>query len=149
MLFLDLEGKERNIYLKDYQISWKGKSASKFQLRAKQFFYKHFRHLEWFEEVCLAGNLSALRVDFLCRFKDRWGRTKLVAIELDGDQHVKHNNHFCKTEEDFLAMIERDNCKEIYFKLNNIPLLRLHPENEPFSIEWFNETFNFPFRGAS
>lgn len=149
MLFLDLKGKEKNIYLKDYQISWKGKSASKFQSRAKEFLCKHFGNLEWFEEVPLNGELSALRVDFLCRFRDKWGRQKCIIIESDGDFHNTHIPFFCQTEDDFIAMIERDTAKEIWCRKNKIPLLRLHPENEPFNLKWFNETFGFPFNGAS
>lgn len=145
MLFKTLTGSEENIFCNDYKISWQGRSASKFQFRAKQFFYEHFRHLEWFEEFPLNGQLRALRVDFMCRFKDRWGRNKCVLIELDSDMHFRKIDYFHSTDSDFLDMIDRDNSKTIWAKVNNIQLIRMYSDDEPFTLDWFNETYNYPF----
>lgn len=138
------EGKSRNIYLDSFKIQWSAPSASHFQGRIKEFFRKHFSFLDWYEEISLIGELSALRIDFMCRYKDQWGNVKFLAVEADGEHHTKMNKFFHKSEDDFIDSLNRDICKEHWCELNNIPLIRIYPEHEPLTLDWFNKKFNFP-----
>lgn len=145
MLFKGLDNLEHNIPLNQFKIQWDGYSASKFQFRVKQFFRENFGKIgEWFEEISLCGELSQLRIDFLCRFKDDKGKTRLVFAESDGNFHIKMNSHFHPTDEDYLSSMERDTCKFLFCEKNNIPLLRIY-EDDPLTLEWFNEAFDYPF----
>jgi hypothetical protein len=149
MLFKTLEGNVENIFINDYKIDWNKKSASQFQFKVKQFFKQNFSlyPYEWFEEVKCAGSLSQLRIDFMCRFKNKWGETNAVFIESDGLFHIKRNNHFNPTDESYIASMERDTCKYLYCERNKIPLLRIY-EDDPLTLDWFNSTFNTPFGTA-
>ncbi len=146
MVFKSLAGRKINIFLNEFSIEWDKPSASKFQFAVKQFFKEHFSHLEWFEEVALCGELSALRVDFLCRFKDKKERTKLVFIEADhAATHLVQNSFFFPTEDSFTEQLERDSCKSRFCQVNNARLIRIYDDDQPLKLTWFNETFDFPF----
>lgn len=145
MLFTSLDDKKINLFVNHYKINWRGKSASKFQFRGKEFFGRHFGHLEWFEEVPGVGSLSNLRFDFMCRHKDARGQVKTTFVELDSKLHVARVEFFHPTEEHYLESMERDSIKFLYCEKNNSQLIRMYEDDEPFEINWFNRTFNFPF----
>lgn len=141
MLFKALDGREFNLFINEYRINWDKHSASKFQFRVKQFFRTFWSNLEWFEEVPAVGDLNQLRFDFMCRFKNQWGETKVILVEADGTAtHLVRNMHFHPTDESYIASMERDTCKYLYCKCNKIPLLRIY-EDDSLTLDWFLETF--------
>ena len=143
MLFKTLKGNEVNVFLSDYKINWRKPSASKFQTRVKNFFWKHFNYLEWYEECPCAGEgMTKLRFDFLCVFEDNYGKKQRIFVECHGQQHVKLNNHFHGTMEKFEDQMMRDILKEDFAKINSqFPLIEIYEEDEPLSIKWLEQTY--------
>jgi len=146
MKFLTLKGNIVNLPLDKYRINWKSASLSKFQTRIKDFFGKHFKHLDWYEEVPLVGeNVSRLRFDFLCIFDDKWGRRQKVFVEVQGNHHDKRNPKFQPNPGDFEDQMMRDELKVLFAAENSkFPVLEFFEDDPPLTLKWFNDTFNSP-----
>lgn len=116
---------------------------SQFQTRVKNFFWQHYRHLDWYEEVPLVGAaLTRLRWDFLCAFLNKKGETEIVFIECQGDQHLKQNPKFHKTIESFDDQILRDLLKLQFADINsNFAVIEIFEEDEPITLEWFEKVY--------
>ncbi len=119
-----------------YKINWNGKSPSKIQFEAKQFFSKI-----WFRDfVCeefLIHPFFGLnyRIDII-------NLTKMVACEIHGsDAHVKYNPFWHKTEDDFWDAIERDRVKQMWCSKNKFTLIELYPQNFPLDLEWLKKNY--------
>lgn len=118
---------------------------SLFQTRIKNFFWKYYRHLNWYEEVPLVGSsLTRLRWDFICSFEDKKGETQIVFIECQGDQHLKKNPKFHKTMESFDDQILRDLLKLRFADINSkFPVIEIFEEDEPITLKWFEKIYPF------
>lgn len=144
MMVKSLDGQARKMVLSCYAIKWSKPSCSRFQTRVKKFLKENFSDLSWFEEVGLVADLHSLRVDFVCHYRDVFGKERLLFVEADGLQHVSYNKFFFKDEDAFLESAARDSLKEAFAELNDIQLLRIYPDDEPLTLEKFNEKFNYP-----
>ena len=142
MLFTTLKGNSVNVPLNNYRINWRKPSASKFQTRVKNFFWKHFNYLEWYEEVGLCGeNMSRLRWDFLCIFEDDFGKKQKIFVEAHGKFHRVFTPYFHENMEKFEDQMMRDILKEDFAKINSkFPLIEIY-EEDPLTIEWLNKTY--------
>lgn len=115
-----------------YSIKWNSPSLSIFQFKVKTFL-KQF----WFndmvgEEVLIPQ--TKLRVDII-------NFTKRVAVECNGEFHVKHTPYFQKTEEDFQKQVFRDVYKEHLLEKNGFHVIEIYEKNLPLTEKWFTKTF--------
>lgn len=131
MKFKTPSGRIRSISLDKYLIDWDKNSLSKGQFELKQFLRQFWSTDYVCEELFLIG--TRLRLDF-------FNKTKMIAIEFDGEQHDKFvpfftDNNRCK----YLSQKQRDNKKELWCQINNILFVRIKPiDMKDISKEWFN-----------
>ena len=145
MQFTTLKGNKIGVNLKPYEVKWKEKTRSKFQDRIKAFFFKYFKKLSWFEEVPLQGaGLTRLKWDFVCIFLDENGKEQLVFCECQGKQHDSINLKFHKSVDDLHSQAMRDELKVLFAAKNSkFPVIEIHPEDEPLTLEKFREYYPF------
>ncbi len=55
---------------------------------------------------------------------------RMLAIEVQGEQHFQMNPFFHKSEADFQKQLNRDSQKEFFCELNNIELITAKSLNE-------------------
>ena len=118
MKFYDSYGKIRNLKTpKKYLIDWDTGSRSKFQKRVKDFLSKYWRRDIVFEEFKIVG--TRLSLDF-------YNANKKIAIEVQGDQHVKYVKHFHKNRLKYLEQLKRDQKKLDFCEMNDIVLIEIY-----------------------
>lgn len=123
MIFKTLTGSTKRIKKpKNHLINWDEKSRSKFQFNVKQFLKKYWSNDMVFEEMPMAG--SRMTFDF-------YNATQNLAIEVQGQQHVKYTPYFHgKAKSNFIGQIRRDNDKQKYCELNKIKLIEVYPDDD-------------------
>jgi len=118
MKFLDPLGKERNLKgAKKYLINWEEKSRSKFQKNIKDFLKDYWVHDIVFEEFRIVG--TRLSLDF-------YNANKKIAVEVQGDQHVRYVKHFHKNRLKYLEQLKRDQKKLDFCEINDIKLVEIY-----------------------
>ena len=122
MIFKTLTGSTKRIMrAKKYLIKWDEKSRSNIQYAAKQFLKPFWNSHVVFEEFPVAG--TRLRFDF-------YNANKKVAVEINGQQHVKYVPFFHKRRSNFVSQIRRDQEKIDFCELNDINLIEIYSEKE-------------------
>ena len=122
MKFLDPLGKQRNLKgAKKYLINWEGKSRSKFQNNVKNFLKSYWVHDIVFEEFRIVG--TRLSLDF-------YNANKKIAVEVQGDQHVKYVKHFHKNRLKYLEQLKRDQKKLDFCNFNDIKLVEIYSKDK-------------------
>ena len=122
MKFLDPLGKPRNLKgAKNYLIDWDAKSRSKFQNRVKNFLKPYWKNDIVFEEFRIVG--TKLSLDF-------YNANKRVAVEVQGDQHVRYVKHFHKNRLKYLDQLKRDQKKLDFCEINDIKLVEVYSTDE-------------------
>jgi len=118
MKFLDPFGKQRNLKnAKKYLIDWESKSRSKFQNRVKIFLMPYWKNDVVFEEFRIVG--TRLSIDF-------YNANRCIAIEVQGDQHIKYVKHFHKNRLKYLDQLKRDQKKLDFCELNDIKMVEIY-----------------------
>ena len=118
MKFLDPLGKPRNLKnAKKYLINWKSKSRSKFQNNVKDFLRDYWINDVVFEEFRIVG--TRLSIDF-------YNANRRIAIEVQGDQHIKYVKHFHKNRLKYLDQLKRDQKKLDFCELNGIKMVEIY-----------------------
>jgi hypothetical protein len=100
-------------------IDWSGKSRSKLQFKAKQFFKKHWYEHICYEEFPVYG--TRMSVDLL-------NATKRIAIEVNGAQHDTYNKFFHKNKVNFFNSIKRDFKKRKWLESNDFLLIEINED---------------------
>jgi len=122
MKFYDCVGKQRNLKsAKKYLINWEGKSRSKFQNNVKNFLKSYWVHDIVFEEFRIVG--TRLSLDF-------YNANKKIAVEVQGDQHVKYVKHFHKNRLKYLDQLKRDQKKLDFCNFNGIKLVEIYSKDK-------------------
>jgi len=133
MRLLDIQ--DRLVYknVRKFLIDWDGKSKSKLQFAAKQFFKKYWLHYVCYEEFPVYGTL--LKVDIL-------NASKKIAIEVQGNQHTHFNEHFHKNRMDFFFAMQRDFRKYKWLEKNGFVLIELFEDDlEKLSLKYIIDKF--------
>lgn len=117
MLLLDIRGKQRKVYPSKYKVDWDSKRASEPQFRTKQFLKEFWLGDNVYEEFVIPG--SRLRIDLI-------NFSKMLAIEVSGQQHESFSKFFHKTRIGFIKSIKRDFQKIKWLESNNISLIELY-----------------------
>lgn len=118
MKFYDSYGKIRNLKTpQKYLIDWSVASRSKFQNNIKNFIKDYWVHDVVFEEFRVVG--SRLSLDF-------YNANKKIAIEVQGDQHIKYVKHFHKNRMKYLDQLKRDQKKLDFCEMNGIKLVEIY-----------------------
>ena len=118
MKFLDPFGKPRNLKsAKKYLVDWEAKSRSKFQSKVKSFLEPYWKNDIVFEEFRIVG--TRLSLDF-------YNANKKVAVEVQGDQHVRYVKYFHKNRLKYLDQLKRDQKKLDFCELNDIKLVEVY-----------------------
>jgi len=118
MKFLDPYGKPRNLKgAKKYLIDWNLKSRSKFQNEVKKFLKPYWKNDVVFEEFRIVG--TRLSLDF-------YNANKCIAVEVQGDQHIRYVKHFHKNRLKYLDQLKRDQKKFDFCEINDIKLLEVY-----------------------
>tara|TARA_X000000950_G_scaffold289364_1_gene412415 strand:- start:14161 stop:14571 length:411 start_codon:yes stop_codon:yes gene_type:complete len=123
MIFKTLTGSSKRVSkAKKYLIQWNSSSRSKMQFNVKQYLKKYWSNDIVFEEFPIAG--TKMTFDF-------YNPNKKVAIEVQGNQHLKYTPFFHgKSKSNFLSQIRRDNDKQKFCELNSIKLVEIYPNDE-------------------
>jgi hypothetical protein len=118
MKFLDPLGRPRNLKsAKKYLIDWEADSRSKFQNRVKEFLKPYWKNDIVFEEFRIVG--TKLSLDF-------YNANKKIAVEVQGDQHIKYVKHFHKNRLKYLDQLKRDQKKLDFCEFNDIQLVEIY-----------------------
>lgn len=118
MKFLDPLGRPRNLKsAKKYLIDWETESRSKFQNRIKMFLMPYWKNDVVFEEFRIVG--TKLSLDF-------YNANKKVAVEVQGDQHIRYVKHFHKNRLQYLDQLKRDQKKLDFCEFNDIKLVEIY-----------------------
>jgi len=112
-----------------YLISWDADSRSIFQTNIKNFLYKYWNSYVVFEEFPIPS--TKLSLDF-------YNATKNIAVEVQGNQHIKYVPFFHNGRSDFLRQLRRDSVKEKFCELNDIKLVLIY-QDDKVNIELFKE----------
>ena len=123
MIFKTLTGSTKRLKKpKNYLIKWDEPSRSKFQYNVKQLLKTYWSMDMVFEELPMVG--SKMSFDF-------YNATQNVAVEVQGEQHIKFTPYFHgAAKSNFLGQIRRDNEKQKYCELNSIKLIEIYPKDE-------------------
>lgn len=106
---------------KKYLIKWEGKSLSKFQFSVKEFLEPFWRTDVVFEELKLVG--TRLSFDF-------YNANKKIAIEVQGQQHLKYVKFFHGNRFKYLEQLKRDEKKLKFCNINGIVLVEIYPDDQ-------------------
>ncbi len=123
MKFKTIFGATRSIKNpKKYLIDWEAKSKSKIQYKTKKFLKKFWSDSVVFEEFPVVG--TRLSIDF-------FNASKKIAIEVQGQQHVRytpffHGNH----KSNYIDQLKRDKEKLDFCKINDIKLVEVYYNDE-------------------
>jgi len=118
-----------------YLINWESKSRSKLQKKVKDFLFTVWSNSVVYEEFPVYG--TKMKVDFL-------NATSKLAIEVNGDQHLKFNKFFhSNSRTQFLKSIKRDLNKAKWLEKNNFTLIEIYKEDvDLLSKEYIEINFN-------
>jgi len=117
MILLDIRGRERKISPSKYRIEWEKERASVPQYRTKQFLKEFWLGDTVCEEFIIPG--SRLRIDLI-------NFSKMIAVEVSGQQHESFSKFFHKTRIGFIKSIKRDFQKIKWLEINNIKLVEIY-----------------------
>lgn len=129
MIFKTLIGSTKRVKKpKNYMVKWDKPSRSKMQFEVKNFIKNYWFNDIVFEEFPIVGTRMSL---------DLYNGNKNIAIEVQGEQHLKYTPFFHgKSKTTFLSQIRRDNDKQEFCKLNKIKLVEVYPKDE-LSVDLF------------
>lgn len=129
MDFKTLTGQVKKVpKIKKHLIDWDKKSRSKFQFDVKKILEPYWQRHVVFEEFPIAG--TRLSLDF-------YNANKKIAIEVQGDQHVKYIPFFHGGyKNNYLSQLDRDNQKSTFCDINNILLFEIYQSDE-LSVDFF------------
>lgn len=123
---LDLSGQESNSKL----------NRSSYHLKARNLVKKVYPSLRLVEEVHVPGCPAPLYLDFFIPLMK-------IAIEVQGEQHYRHIQHFHKNKMLWMAAKARDGMKKKWCELNEISLIELpFDEDEAQWEERLRNVFN-------
>lgn len=115
------------------KVDWDAACRSKFQKTVKDFFFQFWRDDLCFEEMPLVG--TRLKLDLA-------NYTKKIAVEVQGEQHIKFNKFFHATRNGFRRQLERDDKKGQWCEINNYRLIEIFPKDLPnLSRDWIFSEF--------
>lgn len=133
MTFKTLTGKTVSKNCHKYRIDWDKEERSKIQTKVKKFLQPYWKNYIVFAEFPVFG--TKLKIDI-------FNASKLIGIEIDGQQHTKYVEHFVGNRVGYLNLIKRDVKKEEWCEVNEINLLRInYDEVDLLSHSWFKERF--------
>jgi very-short-patch-repair endonuclease len=122
MKFKTLTGSRRRIQnIRKYLINWEKKSKSNFQFRTKKFLKKYWLNHVVFEELPVAG--TKLSLDF-------YNANEKIAVEVQGEQHIKFVKFFHRTKASYIDQKRRDAQKKEFCVINNIKLVEIFPKDK-------------------
>ena len=118
-----------------FLVDWDGSCRSKFQKSIKDFFCEYWSSHIVYEEFPVYG--TRLKVDLL-------NATTKIAVEVNGEQHVKYNPFFHgKSRANFLKSIKRDIDKRKWLEKNGFILIEIYPEDLPsINKDFIEKNFN-------
>lgn len=121
MKFKTLTGSETSLKnAKKYLINWKKQSRSKFQMSVKNFIQPYWANDIVFEEFKIVG--TRLSFDF-------YNANKKIAIEVQGEQHMKFVKFFHGSRLNYLDQLRRDEKKLKFCNVNDITLVEIYPKD--------------------
>jgi hypothetical protein len=134
MRLKNLKGKLVSKNVAPYRIDWDGKSRSKIQFSVKQFLKKYWKNHIVYEEFPVYGSL--MKVDIL-------NATKMIAVEVNGDQHGEFNEFFHNNSRNkYQASIIRDFKKLEWLESNNFQVIEINEDEvEDVSLDFIKKKF--------
>jgi hypothetical protein len=132
--FVTLGGRIKKIpNIGKYAIRWNGESRSKLQKKVKDILFQLWRGHVVYEEFPVVGTRSTL---------DFYNSTLKIAIEVQGNQHVKHIPHFHGTKLlKFVDQLKRDMQKVDFCEKNSITFVEIM-ETDDINLEFIKEKLN-------
>lgn len=118
-----------------YLIDWDAGSRSKIQKHVKDFLSDFWKGCVVYEEFPVYG--TRLKVDIL-------NASRMQAVEVHGDQHIKFNKFFHdNSREKYLESISRDSQKYEWLEKNNFQIIEIYQKDiVKLSKEWFEDKFD-------
>ena len=120
MYLNNIRGKRTFRNVNGKRIDWKTVGKSKFQKTIKDALYPLWASYIVYEEFPVYG--SRLTLDF-------FNATKMVAIEVQGNQHIKFTPYFHKNEMDFRYQLMKDDIKQMFCDSNGIKLIQIFTDD--------------------
>jgi|TARA_R110000744_G_C19362976_1_gene561591 hypothetical protein len=134
MRLYNVKGRLVSKNVSKYLVDWEAKSRSKIQKATKDFLVEYWRGCVVYEEFPVYG--TRLKVDIL-------NASRMQAVEVQGDQHIKFNKFFhSNSREKYLDSISRDMQKHEWLEQNNFQVIEIYQKDIPkLSKEWFEDKF--------
>tara|TARA_Y100000287_G_C13967475_1_gene231747 strand:+ start:128 stop:538 length:411 start_codon:yes stop_codon:yes gene_type:complete len=129
MKFKTLQGQTKTLKnVKKYLIDWDADSKSKIQFNTKKFLFPFWKNHIVFEEFRVVGTRFSL---------DFYNANKRVAVEVQGQQHLKYTPFFHGDyQNNYLHQIKIDQMKAEFCEINDINLVEVY-YNDDLSLELF------------
>lgn len=134
MRLYNVKGRLVSKNVSKYLVDWESKSRSKIQKAVKDFLSEYWRGCVVYEEFPVYG--TRLKVDIL-------NASRMQAVEVHGDQHIKFNKFFhSNSREKYLDSISRDMQKYEWLEQNNFKVIEIYQNDIcKLSKEWFEDKF--------
>ena len=100
---------------------------SEFQYEVGQLIRKRFPYDSIIEELYVPGSIQILYVDFFLP-------SRMLAFEIQGQQHFKYIPHFHKNKQGFQNSLVRDEVKKNWCQMNDITLYTIASIDEAREI---------------
>lgn len=131
MKFIKLSGYTENKDVTKYLIKWKKKSRSIFQREVKFFLEPFWKNHVVYEEFPVIGTKMTLDIVNL---------SARIAIEVQGEQHLKYNKFFHgENHSNWYNQLQRDVDKKKWCELNNIRLIEIYPKDMPLTKKFLED----------
>ena len=134
MRLYNIKGRLVKKNVSPYIINWDAPSRSKMQKRVKDSLFDFWKGCVVYEEFPVYG--TKLKVDIL-------NASRMQAVEVHGDQHIKFNKFFhANSREIYLNSISRDAEKYEWLEANNFKVIEIYQKDmKNLSKEWFEDKF--------
>lgn len=134
MRLYNVRGRLTNKNVSPYIINWNADSRSKMQKQVKDFLREFWSGCVVYEEFPVYG--TRLKVDIL-------NASRMQAVEVHGDQHIKFNKFFhSNSRENYLNSISRDTQKYEWLEANNFKVIEIYQKDiKKLSKDWFEHKF--------
>jgi hypothetical protein len=134
MRLYNIRGRLTNKNVSSCIIDWEANSRSKIQKQVKDFLRVFWSGCIVYEEFPVYG--TRLKVDIL-------NASRMQAVEVHGDQHIKFNKFFHNnSRENYLNSISRDTQKYEWLEANGFKLIEIYQKDiKKLSKNWFEDSF--------
>ena len=116
----NIRGKSVFKNVNNKRVDWSIIGKSKFQKKIKDALRPLWQQFIVYEEFPVYGTRMTL---------DFFNATKMIAVEVQGNQHIEYTPYFHKNEMDFCYQLRKDDAKQTFCDMNGIKLIQIFQDD--------------------